>query len=292
MSVGNVVRSDLDSIYEIIRNAMIVYPKEIMLASLKDFFAKDSYYHYVKDAWGFALTPDHTDLPLDAGYKIPGTNILDNTTTRLFIGENYRFDTIFYPAILIKHGGSKYVPVSINRDTGKVKWSERLFIDGYGNEFIVRNPEHFVFSGAWEGSMIIDVKSRSLRARDDLVQLVSIFFTQIGFELLRRSGVICKPLSVGSPTETEDRNDKLFGQSITIDIRTEWQVNAPITNVLEVINFVMEFGRLGEPNFTTDPNFNISTVSRISDPLDLILTGQPLPYFTPIYQPIPPDEVK
>src|SRR5580698_9615486 len=111
MSVGNIVRSDLDSIYHIVRNAMIVYPKEILIATLKDFFAKDSFYHYVKDAWGFTLTPDHTDLPLDAGYKIPGTNILDNTTTRLFIGENYRFDTIFYPAILVKHGGSKYVPV-------------------------------------------------------------------------------------------------------------------------------------------------------------------------------------
>jgi hypothetical protein len=265
---------------------MIVSPKEIIIAALKDFFSNDTYYHYVKDAWGFALTPDHTDLPLDAGYLQNG--ILDTTTTRLFIGENYRFDTIFYPAILVKHGGTKYVPVSINRDTTKVKWSERLFIDGYGQEYIVRNPEHFVFSGAWEGSIIIDIKSRSLRARDDLVELVGIFFTQIGFEMLRKAGVIVKPISAGSTSETDDRNDKLFNQSITLDIRTEWQVNAPITNVLEVINFIMEFGRIGEAHYPVDPNFSISTQIRLSDAIDLILTGEPLPYFSPLYQPVNP----
>ena len=286
MLVGNIVRSDLDSIYHIVQNAMIVHPKEMLLATLKEFFSHDSFYHYVKDAWGFAQTPDHTDLPLTAGYKVPGTNVLDNTTTRLFIGENWRDDIIFYPGIVIKHGGSKYVPVSINRDMGKVKWSERLFIDGYGQEFIVRNPEHFVFSGAWEGDMVIDVRSRSLRARDDLVQYVALFFTQMGYETLRRAGIICKPISVGSPTEILDRNDQLFCQSLTLPIRTEWQVNAPITNILEVINFVLEFGTLGELHPTTDPNFNISTVSRMQDALDLILTGEPLPYFSPLYQPI------
>jgi hypothetical protein len=285
MAVGNVFRSDLNSIHNIIQNSMIVYPKEIILATLKDFFSEDSYYHFVKDAWGFTQTPDHTDLPLDAGYKIPNTTTLDTSTTRLFIGENYRFDTIFYPAILVKHGGSKYVPVSINRDTGKVQWSERLFIDGYGQEYIVRNPEHFVFSGAWEGSIQIDIKSRSLRARDDLVELVGIYFTQIGYELLRRSGVIVKPIAVGAPNETEDRNDKLFGQTITLDIRTEWQVNAPILNVLEVINFIMEFGRVGEPSYPTDPNFTINTVDRLVDLIDAIMSGQEFPYFTPLYQP-------
>lgn len=69
-------------------------------------------------------------------------------------------------------------------------------------------------------------------------------------------------------------------------IRTEWQVNAPITNILEVINFVLEFGTLGELHPTTDPNFSISTVSRMQDALDIILTGEPLPYFSPLYQPI------
>lgn len=288
MSVGNIFRSDLYSIHNIVQNSLIVYPKEIILATLKDFFSLDSYYHYVKDAWGFALTPDHTDLPLTAGYVIPNTTLPDNSTTRLFIGENYRFDNIFYPAILVKHGGARYVPVSINRDTTKVKWSERLFIDGYGQEYIVRNPEHFVYSGAWEGSLIIDVKSRSLRARDDLVELIGICFTQITYESLRRSGIIVKPMQIGAPTEGEDRNDKLFNQSITLNIRSEWEVNAPINNVLEVINFVVSFGRIGEINYPTDPNFTINTQNRLSDVVDLILSGQELPYFSPIYQPTQP----
>jgi len=287
-SVGNIFRSDLYSIHNIVQNSMIVYPKEIIIATLKDFFSLDSYYHYVKDAWGFALTPDHTDLPLTAGYALPNTTIPDNSTTRVFIGENYRFDNIFYPAILVKHGGAHYVPTSINRDTTKVKWSERLFIDGYGQEYIARNPEHFVFSGAWEGSIVIDIKTRSLRARDDLAELVGICFTQITYESLRRAGVIIKPLQIGAPTEMEDRNDKLFGVSLTLPIRTEWQVNAPILNVLEVINFVMTFGRIGEPNYPTDPNFTINSQSRITDVISLILAGEPLPYFSPLYEPINP----
>jgi hypothetical protein len=287
MGVGNVFRSSLYSIHGIVQNAMIVHPKETIIAVMRDFFSDDPYYHYVKDPWGFALTPDHTDLPLTAGYLENG--VLDTTTTRLFIGENYRYDVIFYPAILVKHGGTKSVPVSINRDTAKVKWGERLFVDGYGHSYIMRNAEHLIFSGAWEGSIIVEVRSRSLRARDDLVELIGIYFTQIGFEMLRKSGVIVKPISVGAPTEILDRNDELFLQSLTLDVRTEWQVNVPIANIVEVISFIMEFGQTGGA-VPPDPNFSIITQDRVSDVVDLIMSGQPLPYFSPIYQPFQPPE--
>lgn len=237
---------------------MIVYPKEIIIATLRDHFSKDSYYHFSKDKWGFPNTVDHTDLPLDAGLH-------DDTTTRVFIGENYRQDGIFYPAILVKHGGAKSVPISINREQTTVSWGIRRFEDGYGNVSFFKYPQSFVFAGAWEGSLIIDVKTRSLRSRDDLTQECAIAFTDIIYETLKKAGVVCKPLSVSSPSEQDDRNDKLFMQTITLDIRTEWRREIPISNLLETISFAMEFGYLANPNAPIAQNLTINTSVSLLD---------------------------
>jgi hypothetical protein len=216
---------------------MIGYPKEIIIATLRDFFSKDSYYHYSKDVWGFPNTSDHTDLPL-------GSGIHDNSTTRVFIGENYRYDGIYYPAILVKNSGTKYVPISINRDEGTVQWQFREYKDGYGNSTFFKTPKSLLFRGAWEGSIAIDIITRSLRSRDDLTELVAMCFTDITFKSLQKAGVIIKPISVGSPSESDDRNDKLFRQTITLDVRSEWRREIPISNLVEIIGFTTEFSNI------------------------------------------------
>ena len=177
MSVSNSFRSDLPRIYNVIQNSMIVYPKEIIISTLRDYFSKDSYYHFDKDQWGFPNTVDQTDLPMNAGLSSE-----DHSTTRLFIGENYRYDGIFYPAILIKNNGSKYVPVSINREESTVQYGQRLFEDGYGNSKTISYPKSLILAGAWEGSISIDIYTRSLRARDDLVEACAICLTDIYFK--------------------------------------------------------------------------------------------------------------
>ena len=110
---------------------MLVYPKEMIIDLLRNWFDEDSYYHYSKDQWGFPNTTDHTDLP--PGGDIPSPNDNSLLSTRLYIGENYRFDGIYYPAILIKSGGMRYVPISINREKGSVKYEDVIYEDGYGN---------------------------------------------------------------------------------------------------------------------------------------------------------------
>jgi len=45
-----------------------------------------------------------------------------------------------------------------------------------GNKTEVRTPESFVTAGIWEGSITIDVLTRSLRARDDLLELIRNVF--------------------------------------------------------------------------------------------------------------------
>jgi len=248
---------------------MIVYPKEIIIATLRDFFSKDSYYHYSKDQWGFANTTDHTDLPLGAdvpaghpGSTATSTNFL---STRIFIGENYRYDGIYYPAILVKSGGSRYVPISINREQGSIQYEDIVYEDGYGNVSVVSRPKAFITAGAWEGSIIIDVMTRSLRSRDDIVELIGIYFSEISFDSLYDIGIIVKPLNVSGTSETDDRNDKLFRQTITLDIRTEWRRAIPIGNIIETILFTMQFSDLSKSTNPVAQNLTINTQVSLTD---------------------------
>lgn len=272
MSSSNFFKSDLFSIYDIEQASMLIYPKEVIISILRDFFSKDSYYHYSKDQWGFANTTDHTDLPLGADLPSgPGANPslskTLNLSTRLFIGENYRYDGIYYPAILVKSGGSKYVPISINREQGGVQYENILFEDGYGNRKIVNRPKSLITAGAWEGSMVIDVMTRSLRSRDDLVELICMCFTEINFDALVDIGLVIKPVSFSGSSETDDRNDKLFRQSLTLDIRTEWRRDIPVSTIVDTILFTVEFANLSKPDNPPAPNLTIDTKISITDML-------------------------
>lgn len=237
---------------------MIVYPKEIIIANLRDYFSKDSLYHYVRDEWGFAKNVEQKDLPFEAGLN-------DDIATRIFIGETFRFDGTFYPCILVRHNSSRYVPISINREGGRVDWGVRKFEDGYGNITFFKYPKSFIFAGAWEGSVSIDVITKSPKARDELIELVAMYFTDISFNELKNAGIVCKPISVSSPSEQDDRNDKIYRQSISMDIRTEWRREIPVENILEVINFAVEFGNIENKHSPTANNLTIKTEMSILD---------------------------
>lgn len=257
MSMGYNNITDLYSIYNTVQNVMIRVPKDAFIASLREFFSKDSKYHFVKDEWGYPKTPDHTDLPLDAG-------LYDDLTTRVYIGEQNRFDVIYYPAIIVKAGSFKYVPISLNRNRYFTEWKQQEVIDGYGNRAFMSVPDKFVLSGAWDGSINIEISSRSLRERDDLVELISMLFVDFNWNNLSRSGVSIKPdLSIGAPSESEDRNDKLFKQTITANIRGEWRREIPISNIIDTITFCVEFGRGGG---LSAPNIEIRGTSEVGFP--------------------------
>src|SRR5260221_11918555 len=162
MATNNFFRTSVNKLHDVVQNSMTLYPKELVIATLRDHFSDDVEYKYSKDQWGFPKTPDITGLPPSAGYE-------DSLTTRLFIGENYRRDVIFYPGIFVRHGGATSVPISINRETSCVQWDEMVFQDGYGNMKVFPVPSYFIFAGAWEGSINIDIKERDSRTGDDVV---------------------------------------------------------------------------------------------------------------------------
>lgn len=252
MGSGNNVKTDLYALHGYIQNTMISFPKELFIETLREFFSQDSYYRYQRDAWGFPKIPDHTDLPSEAGLH-------DEITTRLFIGEYYRYDPIYYPAVLIRSAGARSVPISMNRNKGSLQWKNILFIDGYGNEKIVSTPAYFIQSGAWEGSITVDVESRSPRTRDELVDIISLAFVDTRFEEMKNSGVLIKGINSGAPAESDDRNDKLFKQTITFDIRSEWRRHIPVENILDAINICVDFGNLTSDQEEIAPNIRIST---------------------------------
>lgn len=261
MATGSAFKTDLYSLFGYYQNTMIVHPKEMFIETLRQWFSQDSYYHYTADEFGFPKTPDQTNLELGAG-------LYDDSTTRIFIGEYYRLDTRFYPSILVKMQGSKYVPISMSRNKGFVQWRNVVYTDGYGNETILSTPDYFSLSGAWEGNIAVDVTARSMRARDELVELLSILFTDLRFEDMQVAGIFIKGgANIGAPTEMDDRNDHLFKQSVSFEVRTEWERRIPISSVIDAINVCVDIGNIQTNPGVFADNIKISTLVDFTDNL-------------------------
>ena len=145
----------------------------------------------------------------------------------------------------------------------------RIFQDGYGNSKKITYPEAFILAGAWESSMSIDIYCKSLRDRDELVDLVSLCFTDLYHDVLLDAGVFCKPISVSGASEVDDRIDKLFKQSITVDIRTEWRREIPISSIIDRVLFSIDFRNIDDENSVPAANLSIKTDI---DYTDLILS--------------------
>lgn len=258
MGTGSIVKTDLYAIHNIVQNTMMSYAKELFIETLREEFSKDSYYHYVRDGWGHPKTPDLTDIPIEAGLQ-------DDVTTRLFIGEAFRYDMKFFPAILVRAGGFKYVPISMSRNEGVIKHRALRILDGYGNEKIFSTPSHFALAGAWEGNVTVDILAGDIKARDDLAEIVSAILNITNFKSMINAGVVVKPTSIGSPSETDDYKDKIYKISVSCDVRTEWAQNIPIDSVLDAITFCIEFGAINQVPPVTAPNLEVHSIMQLVD---------------------------
>ncbi len=250
MGTGSSTKTDLYYLHDYVQNTMITFPKELFIETMRKFFSRDSYYHYVRDPWGFPKTIDHTDLDPKAGLH-------DDVTTRLYIGEANRYDGIFYPALIIRSAGSKYVPLSMSRDKGTIQWKATKYIDGYGNQTFISTPSHFIQAGIWEGTITVEVICRGLKSRDELVEIVSLAFVDTVFDDMKNSGILIKSHNASSPSDGDDRSDKLFRTTISFDIRSEWRRHIPINNFVDTINFCVDFGNLSVDPPVLAPNLTI-----------------------------------
>ncbi len=256
---GGFFSSDLFSIYNVLQNTQIIFPKELIIGKLREFFAKDSKYHYVKDAWGFPKTPDHTDLNVLSGLN-------DDETTRIYIGAENRSDIVFYPNILIKSGGTTFSPISFNDDNFCVTYENRLFVDNSGNETTIQVPVNFYFSGAWDISLTIDVQTEGPNDRSTLVELVSVYLQSIARTELTLAGLFIKSLRVDGETSEIYQNRNIYKQSITVDCRGEFSRICPIYDYIDVINLCVQVGSgISTNQFAPCPNLDINYQFDLTD---------------------------
>jgi len=172
---------------------------------------------------------------------------------------------IFYPAIIVKKGGGKFVPISFNNNEGVVHYSVTRFIDGYGNESFVSTPSFIKKSGAWEGTMSIDIEAHSHRACNELTELIKSHFIEFARIDLQNSGVFIKGISHAGSSETDDRNGKLYKDTVTCDLRTEWAREIPVSSVVDAVNLCVDFGNIEVQPNQIAPNIRVSTTIELSD---------------------------
>lgn len=254
-------RSDLYNIYHVVQNTLMAYPKELVVSILREEFNKDSYYHYVADQFGYPKVVDLTDVPLRAGFQ-------DDLTTRIYIGEAFHFDGVFYPAVLVKMTSARYVPISFNRNKNVIEYEKQLIIDGYGNSREYFIPKYIDLAGAWEGTINIDILTRDIYTRDNLVSIIMLMFADLRFESMRKAGVLVKSgqPSLSGVSEGEDRQqDKLYKATVSIEVRTEWRRLIPVDGIIERINMCLDFGDPATqiPNPNMQLNVSVSILDQI-----------------------------
>lgn len=261
MSTGFNQITDLYSIYNTVQNTMIRYPKELIIGTLKEYFAQDSRYHYVTDAWGFALTPDHTGLHPEAGLH-------DNVTTRVYIGEKFRYDIQYYPCILVSNTRVKSEPIGFSRDIHQIKYETFEYTDGYETRTFQR-PVALTPNGAWSGSMEISIMSEGVREREDLIELTCMLLEDYEWSSLYRAGVSIKPgsISVGGVNAQDNRNGKIFQSTISFEYRSEWSREIPVYNFVDVISICAEMGNLQVTPPIIDPNLDIQIKIELEEKL-------------------------
>lgn len=241
MLTTNYAISDIYNLENVVQQAGIVYSKNVLIDTLRDIFSQDIQFKYVSDIFGFPKTPSHLGLSQFAG--LDG----DTETTRIFIGSSYRYDIKFNPSIVVKNTGSRYNPISFNQDYLGVINRNELLTDGYGNQTLLHVPAYSMRVGAWDQTYEIKVIAEDEVDREELADIVQVCLMGSRRQELQNMGIFVKSLSTGGETEEPYANDKLYSVSINLEIRTEWKIYVPISDVCERLSLCLTFQTLDGP---------------------------------------------
>jgi hypothetical protein len=236
------VYSDLPGLSNFVKQTAVSQSKNLIIDVLREYFRKDTFYRFETDSFGFPLTPDLTDLPPD---------INEERTTRIYIGDVFRFDKRFYPSITIRHSSGNYKPISFNQNH-TTKYRSDLVLDGYGGRSYIKVATHEVITGAWNMSFEVKIAAESTPDREELSDIISGFFQGVIRDDLTRAGLFVKGISISGETEEEWGNEKIYMQSITLDCFSEWRREIPLDDLLETVNFCFNYNILGSSNDVRD----------------------------------------
>lgn len=249
MATGHRVYSDLFQLSNFVRQTSVLHSKNLIIDALREYFKQDIFYKYRSDPFGFPLTPDLTDVAPD----------MESTeTTRIYIGDIFRYENRFWPAIVVKYSSGDTFHISFNQEY-TTKYRTDLVIDGYGKKSFVQVPSHTIIAGAWKQNFTITIATESVPDREELADIVSSFFIAKIRQELYESGLFIEKVSIGGEREADWGNEKIYMQDITLNTFSEWRREIPISssNLIEAINFCFNIGALGHTvNFTTTVNYS------------------------------------
>jgi hypothetical protein len=245
MTTSHRVYSDLFQLSDFVQQTSVSHAKNLIIDAMREYFKKDTFYRFETDAFGFPLTPDLTDLPPD---------IEEKRTTRIFIGDLYRFEKRYWPAVVVRYSSGRTYHVSFNQEN-TIQYRTDMVIDGYGSVSYVKVPTHKIIAGAWEQDFEVIIAAESIPDREELTDIVSSFFIAKIRQEMYESGLFIKNVSIGAEREEEWGNEKIYLQSVTLNTFSEWRREIPINanSLIEAINFCFNMGVFGRPGleFTT-----------------------------------------
>lgn len=237
MATSHRVYSDLFRLSNFLQQTAVSQGKNLIIDSLREYFKQDTIYRYRTDGFGFPLTPNVTDLPPD---------IQEERTSRIYIGDIFRMDKRYWPAIVVRYSSGSYKPISFNQNQTK-KYRLDLVLDGYGNNSVIRVPTHKIIAGAWDQSFEILIATESIPDREELTDLVSSFFIAITRQETYEGGLFIKKVNLSGEREEDWANGKVYLQSITLETYSEWRIEIPIdaNSLIDSINFCFKYGLFG-----------------------------------------------
>lgn len=236
--ISHRVLSDIFGLEHVVQQTGMVHGKNILIDTLRNVFAQDREYKYVSDVFGFPKTPYHLGLDPEAGLD-------DNETTRIFIGSTYRYDVKFNPSIIVKHTGSRYVPISFNQNLLGVINRKEIITDGYGNSSSIYTPAYHTLVGAWDQTFEVKIIAENEMDREEIADIVQVTLMGTRRLDLQRSGLFIKTMSTSGEAEEKYSNDYLYMVSINIESRSEWKVHIPISDTIERIGVCLAFKTIG-----------------------------------------------
>jgi hypothetical protein len=238
------IYSDLFRLSDFVQQVAVSQGKNLLIDALREHFRQDTFYRYDTDAFGFPKVVDVTDLPPD---------IQETRTTRIFIGDIFRYDMRYLPSVTVRHGSTKSYEIGFNQNVLTTKYRTDLVVDGYGNRSYIRVPTHHCVAGGWDQSFEIVIAAQATPDREELSDIVSSYLMGVKRQDLYESGLFIKSVSLGAEKEEDFANDKIYSQSLTVDTFSEWRREIPISSnsIVEAINFCFQYGVLGEDTSNT-----------------------------------------
>ena len=228
LNSDHIVYSSYFHDHHIIQQTAIVHPKYLLIDGLRKIFRSDSVYTYRDDEYGYPLTPDLTDRTIDSP-----------DTTKILISDGYRYETKFYPAMIIKSNGGTYKPNSFNQDM-TLKYRSDVIENEFGSRRIISTPTHRVYTGKWQLTFDIGIYSESLAELNELVDITSLAIQFSLWHELRAAGLFVTGLNIGGENAEPYANDYVYNTNITLNTTSEWRAEIPIDNLVEKIVFRIE----------------------------------------------------